>query len=275
VGHADLAFDLLYRDAPALRERELLIPIFGEGLGYQMIRGHLSLQMHRIALYLHEIGEDGETHSGNLITHRDLLDRLSVGTILASYREHRGLQGMPAMALRMTAPLGERELHVYENTQAYPRIHLARSVVSEADPELVIPHFHDRDIPRDTVIVETSTIPDDLGRDTTATLHIQRDTPTEIEVNITSTSSQLLVIRDTWYPGWWASIDGNPVSILRTDAIFRGVVVPPGTSTVRLWYRPRAFLVGASASFPAWFVGLGLIFLPMRYVPSRLRPWFV
>ena len=48
----------------------------------------------------------------------------------------------------------------------------------------------------------------------------------------------MLLLNDVWHPWWRASIDGNATEILRANAIFRAVQVPPGKSTVRFTFEP-------------------------------------
>ena len=60
----------------------------------------------------------------------------------------------------------------------------------------------------------------------------------------------MLVLHETYYPGWVAEIDGRPARILRADVLFRGVEVPPGQRTVVFRFAPLSFanLTGALAS---------------------------
>ena len=51
----------------------------------------------------------------------------------------------------------------------------------------------------------------------------------------------MLVLHETYYPGWVAEIDGKPARILRADVLFRGVEVPPGRRKVVFRYAPLSF----------------------------------
>ena len=55
----------------------------------------------------------------------------------------------------------------------------------------------------------------------------------------------MVVMADTWYPGWYATVDGRPATIYRPYAALRGVVVEKGSHTVVLRYRPRSAMLGA------------------------------
>ncbi|MFL5073487.1 MAG: hypothetical protein ACJ8D9_28240, partial [Xanthobacteraceae bacterium] len=50
----------------------------------------------------------------------------------------------------------------------------------------------------------------------------------------------ILVLNDVWHPWWRARLDGAAADILKANVIFRAVVVPPGTHTVRFTFHPFA-----------------------------------
>lgn len=62
--------------------------------------------------------------------------------------------------------------------------------------------------------------------------------PGRVEVDIHAPSAGVLVLHDTYYPGWVATVDGMPASILRADTLFRGVEVPPGYHRVAFEFQP-------------------------------------
>ena len=70
---------------------------------------------------------------------------------------------------------------------------------------------------------------------------IESSRPGRIEVVATSTSGGVLVLHDTYYPGWLAEVDGRPASILRAFVLFRGVEVPAGTHRVTFRFAPFSF----------------------------------
>jgi uncharacterized membrane protein YfhO len=72
----------------------------------------------------------------------------------------------------------------------------------------------------------------------------------------------MLVLGDLFYPGWIATVDGRRVSVLRTNDIQRGVVVPAGRHRVRFTFRPLSFLVGASISAVAVLALFALAAVP-------------
>jgi len=70
----------------------------------------------------------------------------------------------------------------------------------------------------------------------------------------------VLVLTDSFYPGWVAEVDGRPTPILRTDFLFRGVVVPAGEHVVTFAFQPWSVSLGAAISLlTACFV----LFVPL------------
>ena len=72
--------------------------------------------------------------------------------------------------------------------------------------------------------------------------------PERVQVMVKSDATRLLVVMDSWYPGWEADVNGSTVRLVRVDHSFRGVIVPAGESTVTLSYRPTSLLLGAAIS---------------------------
>jgi hypothetical protein len=54
----------------------------------------------------------------------------------------------------------------------------------------------------------------------------------------------MVVVADTWYPGWQATVDGHAATIYEPYLALRGVVVGGGAHTVVLRYRPFSVLLG-------------------------------
>jgi hypothetical protein len=81
----------------------------------------------------------------------------------------------------------------------------------------------------------------------------------------------VLVVRNTWAPGWTATVDGRPASILPTNYAFQGVFVPKGQHTVQLKYHDPAIGQGLLISGVAWLLwALALVVAGRRQhrVPS-------
>ncbi|MEQ1712655.1 MAG: hypothetical protein ABL908_14815, partial [Hyphomicrobium sp.] len=62
--------------------------------------------------------------------------------------------------------------------------------------------------------------------------------PGRIEIDVVAPAAGVLIVHDTYYPGWVARIDGEATPILRADTLFRGVEVPAGRHRVVMQFAP-------------------------------------
>lgn len=90
-------------------------------------------------------------------------------------------------------------------------------------------------------------------------LHYARDV---IEISATATSDAVLVVNETWYPGWRAEVDGISAEVVRANGLVRALAIPAGTHRVVMTFAPSD---GASLRWlwlVSWLVALGLSVMP-------------
>ena len=68
----------------------------------------------------------------------------------------------------------------------------------------------------------------------------------------------LLVIADTYYPGWRATVDGRPAKIIEVNGAQRGVVIDAGIHKVEMSYRPTSVIAGAILTALGWLLTLAV-----------------
>jgi len=56
------------------------------------------------------------------------------------------------------------------------------------------------------------------------------------------------VLSDVYYPGWTATIDGQPTTLYPANFAFRAVLVPPGEHHVAFTFEPIMWRVGLAIS---------------------------
>lgn len=77
-----------------------------------------------------------------------------------------------------------------------------------------------------------------------------------VTISVDAARSSWLVLADTDYPGWTASVDGAAVPIYRANLNFRAVQVEAGAHEVRFDYAPGWLLPGALISAVALLIAL-------------------
>ncbi|GAB4349343.1 MAG: hypothetical protein Kow0099_32360 [Candidatus Abyssubacteria bacterium] len=73
-------------------------------------------------------------------------------------------------------------------------------------------------------------------------------TANEIRVETACEQPAILVLGESYYPGWRAEVDGRKTEVLAANLAFRAVALRPGTHTVVFRFRPGSFVVGAVLS---------------------------
>lgn len=204
-----------------------------------LIDGHLYDRYTGIAS-----GQEGETQMhGN-----PWFDLLGVRHVVGGRRihaEHLAPAGQYRLAYEGPPP-------VFENVHAFPRAFLVGAARWVPGPGEAIAAMKDADLDPSRVAVlegpETPLSAVALGSRTAGTASVTRYESQRVEVLVDAYVPAVLVLTDTYYPGWRAMLDGNPIPLRPAYLALRGVVVPSGRHRVVFYYRPLSFTVGCLLS---------------------------
>jgi hypothetical protein len=94
-----------------------------------------------------------------------------------------------------------------------------------------------------------------LPRSTPGLVTPLEDRPGRIRVRTSCPTAQLLVVAESYHPGWEAAVDGRPQPVWPANGDFLGCTVPPGEHDVVLRFRPASLRWGRIVSC----LGLGLV----------------
>jgi hypothetical protein len=84
-----------------------------------------------------------------------------------------------------------------------------------------------------------------------------------VELDVRTSHEGLLVLSEMYYPGWKAIVDGQETGIVRTNYCLRGLLVPQGAHTVRVWFSPSSFTTGMWISLVSLIICLAGLLLPV------------
>jgi hypothetical protein len=88
--------------------------------------------------------------------------------------------------------------------------------------------------------------------------------PDRVAVTASLRCTGLVVLADTWFPGWRAEVDGRPAEILEVYGALRGVVAGAGTHRIEFRYRPASVSAGAAMTAGALAGCVLLAFVEQR-----------
>jgi hypothetical protein len=86
--------------------------------------------------------------------------------------------------------------------------------------------------------------------------------PRRVVIHAQAACRGLLVLSDTYAPGWRARVNGAPARILETNGFLRGVVIDRGASTIEFAYLPASLLFGGALTA----AGILLLLLVARFL---------
>lgn len=170
---------------------------------------------------------------------------------------------------------------IYENPNALPRAYLVKSATSAATLNEAIPRLHDPSfVPGSSALLETKDVtqhpmlasflrqPLQKANNVTS---LYADTHTSLSLQVDSgTSISLLILTDTYYPGWVADIDGKETPIYPANLKQRAIVVPEGSHTVHFRYRPQSVRLGLIISAAIELIVVVLMVIPVAVQSPRI-----
>ncbi len=177
--------------------------------------------------------------------------------------------------IRMDTSVIFDECIVFENHNAFPRTFMVDSfVVMDSCWPAIIETVNGRtDLRRVALLEQPPDIPIHHAADTTARATIDYYDDDTISISVSCETNQLLILTDTWYSAWRASVDGKPAEILRVDGAFRAVPVPAGSKKVDFAFHSPYVRAGAITSLTTLSViasiGLGALFLRRKRNANR------
>lgn len=168
-----------------------------------------------------DVGDTGPQKMERYAAFQDLARRMSVKWVVSPH---------PLPKTVMTRR--QDPLYVGTDPGALPRARVVPCVEPAADAEAAFAAIQTAD-PRRTVVVEGGTAGCVEGGGEARILDYRNQA-----VEILATGPGTLVLADSWYPRWRATLDGAEVPILRADVLFRGVTLPPGEHRVAFRFDP-------------------------------------
>lgn len=88
-------------------------------------------------------------------------------------------------------------------------------------------------------------------KDSLSTIRLTSYEPNRLVYKASTPKDGVVVFSEIYYPGWQATIDGQPVDIARADYILRAINVPAGEHTIEMWFDPQSIQVTESIAYAA------------------------
>ena len=106
-------------------------------------------------------------------------------------------------------------------------------------------------------------------QDTASIVTITTYEPNRLVYDVNSGKGGILVFSEIYYPGWTATVDGQPVELGRVDYILRALHIQPGKHQVELTFFPKSVSTTETVAYIAFFllilIVVGIIVIEIRH----------
>ncbi|HUD46977.1 MAG TPA: YfhO family protein [Candidatus Baltobacteraceae bacterium] len=183
---------------------------------------------------------------------------------------------LSATALPLNPALFElvysREILIYRFKQCLDRALLVFDYQVEPDRSAIRARVSSGGFdPRQVLLLEDQPVPANKAVDVESvetnprgSVRIISYQPDYVQVGASLPRPGYLLLLDTWFPGWSATVNGGPAPIYRADYNFRAVPLPAGKSTVAFSYRPASLRIGMYLCAAGVLVLCAAWFLPSK-----------
>ncbi|MDP8214975.1 MAG: YfhO family protein [Candidatus Euphemobacter frigidus] len=141
---------------------------------------------------------------------------------------------------------------IWKNRRAADRALVSSRARVITTPSAVLRALNRADYqPAEEVIFEESPPPRFLKKGEGGTARVVEYGSQEITIRAELDGPGILLVNESWSPGWKAYVDGEEQKIYRANYLMRAVCLEAGSHTVRFIYRPHSFIIGAVISVTA------------------------
>lgn len=178
-----------------------------------------------------------------------------------------------AYVLRQRLPEHWRKVYehdnvtIFENPNALPRVWMipqSRAISEEDALKAIRGEGEQKFNPREIALLEKPPLTKvNLAIDeafSQASASMVSYAPNHLVVETSSDKRAALVVSEMNYPGWEATIDGQPAEIYTADFLLRGMIVPEGKHKIEMRYAaPAAAKSGILSALALLFIGVALV----------------
>lgn len=200
-------------------------------------------------------------------------DRLYKSLAALNVRYIVSFRTLPGKGIALVRHFPEYPSWLYRLDRTVPRVYVASKAIEEKNPLKIPDHLSSAEFDplKEVFLDRPLAIPAKKGFQGRA--EIVQYTNQRVSIRAFLNGSGVLVLADSFYPGWRVYVDGKEGEILRANLLFRGVALSEGEHVVEFRYQPRSFKIGLAISLFT-LCGLAIFsFAPSTWRRRLYRPF--
>lgn len=174
---------------------------------------------------------------------KERLDGGSLAVRLFGLSHFAGLK--PIRPHQVELVQGASGLKIYRNPEPGPRFWTVHEATSTSPSELIA-RLQSTDLQKQALFIDTAPELEQCGGDI---VRLLERSASRVALEANMACKGLVVLSQTFYPGWKATVDGHPARMLEPYGVLQGVVVEKGTHRIEITYRPLTVYWGAALTF--------------------------
>jgi hypothetical protein len=154
--------------------------------------------------------------------------------------------------------------YIYENTRYLPRIRFINNyqVVKNEDEALKV--ISSKSFNPATMVVIEGSLAKKILEQSTSEIKLIKDTDEELIIEVKNNKEGILVVGDSFYPGWQAFIDDKQTKIYPANINQRAIFINAGNHQVRLHFISQSFEIGKRISIVFFIIWAGLFVVTIK-----------
>lgn len=156
---------------------------------------------------------------------------------------------------------------VFENLQSLPRVYLTNNYLIETDPAKIVKLLENNSR---IVVLEKPPSGVTKGQSFNTTNIFYSQGLDKVTVTASSELDTILVLSESYAPGWRVYLDGKEAELLVANFAYRAVVFPKGVHKIEFIYQPKSFKIGKAVSLFVLIL-LSAILLHERFRKKRTK----
>lgn len=168
--------------------------------------------------------------------------------------------------------IGQQANDVLPNTSAFGPAWFVRDVVKTGSAAEELSQTCAANTREVAVIDTTKFKVGNVQADSSATIRLLEQNPRSLRYETESSGNGLAVFSEIYYPGWEATIDGQPTDVIRADYILRALEIPAGKHTIEFTFNPKPYTIGNKVTTASSWLALVFLLGSIGWVLNRRQP---
>jgi hypothetical protein len=162
---------------------------------------------------------------------------------------------------------GKSGLKVFANPAAFPRAWTVHQLLTAPDEDRAAALVRDGTFDLRSTAVMITRVPklETCSGDQVSSF---REDLSSVRVDVAMACTGLVIVSDSYYPGWRAQVDGKSATLWKVNTVIRGVVVPAGKHQIVMNYRPLSVYLGLALALAGFTTA---IILQRRKEPDGIN----